>query len=143
MSNDDIVRNLRTFATIATAHLLCARNSLGTCVPSHLFQARASSRNSTKYRADDLCTEAYRCHPTSDFKNPTSAIRLVKIRHPTCKNSTSEIQHVKIPTSGLFTSDIQLVKIQKRVERPKRKQRMYKCHESYKSCRLVNLILQI
>ena len=29
-------------------------------------------------------TEAYRCHPTSDFKNPTSDIRLVKSRHPTC-----------------------------------------------------------
>ena len=25
------------------------------CVPRHVFQARAPSRNSTKYRADDLC----------------------------------------------------------------------------------------
>ena len=46
---------LRTFAPIATAHLQRTRYSLGTCVSRHVFQARTPSRNSTKYRADDLC----------------------------------------------------------------------------------------
>ena len=41
---------LRTFAPIATAHLSCARY-----VPRHVFQSRAPSRNSIKYRAGDLC----------------------------------------------------------------------------------------
>ena len=50
-----LVVSLRTFAPIATAHLQCARYSLGMHVPRHVFQARAPSRNSTKYRADDLC----------------------------------------------------------------------------------------
>ena len=27
------------------------------CVPRHVFQARASRRNSTKYRADDFCVD--------------------------------------------------------------------------------------
>ena len=60
-----------------------------------------------------ISTEAYRCHPTSDFKTPTLDIRLFKIRHPTCKNPTSDllksdIRLVKIrhPTSGLFKSNI-------------------------------------
>ena len=39
----------------AYCYCACAHNSLGTCVPRHLFQARAPIRNSTKYRADDLC----------------------------------------------------------------------------------------
>ena len=49
--------NLRTFAPIATAHLWCARYSLGTRVPCHVCKARAPSRNSTKYRAVDLCVD--------------------------------------------------------------------------------------
>ena len=44
---------LRTFAPIATAHLSCARYTWR--VPRHVFQARAPSRNSIKYRAGDLC----------------------------------------------------------------------------------------
>ena len=47
--------HLSTFAPIATALLYCARCSLGTRVPSHVFQARAPIRNSTKYRADVFC----------------------------------------------------------------------------------------
>ena len=33
----------------------CARCSLGTRVPRHIFQALAANRNSTKYIADDPC----------------------------------------------------------------------------------------
>ena len=36
--------HLRTFAPIVTVHLWCARYSLGTRVPRHLFQARSASQ---------------------------------------------------------------------------------------------------
>ena len=45
--------NLRTFSPIATAHLSCARYTWrGTC---HVMYFKRARRNSTKYRADDLC----------------------------------------------------------------------------------------
>ena len=46
-SRTRVTTTLRTFAPIATAHLLWR-------APRHVFQARATSRNSTKYRAVDL-----------------------------------------------------------------------------------------
>ena len=57
----DVSRLLNAFLCFkdVRAHCFCAslvRTLYMTwCVPRHVFQARALSRNSTKYRADDLC----------------------------------------------------------------------------------------
>ena len=41
-------------------------------------------RNDFIQNKEKNATEAYRCHPTSDFKNPTSDLFNSDIRHPTC-----------------------------------------------------------
>ena len=93
----DLLQILRKQAAFSFA-VLCI--IMFCCLIFHIFLNLTSSlRKNISFPKCPKLTEAYRCHPTSDFKNPTSDIRRVKIRHPTCKNQTSD----------LLKSDIRLV----------------------------------
>ena len=75
------------------------------------FNMNPLTEHSELCSAYHISTEAYKCHPTSDFKNPTSDfrnptsdllksdIRVVQIRHP-----TSDIRLVTQTSSTLLSN---------------------------------------